>query len=92
MGFEPLINQRLLPPTFPRSTRVKSPQEACDYFSALCTDMNTICGVVDCAGLQALLDFMHDFSRQSPCILSRSLLQVGQVQGQRLIAVKGPRK
>lgn len=28
VGFDPLINQRLLPPTFPRYTQIKSPTEA----------------------------------------------------------------
>lgn len=35
MGFEPLVNQRLLPPTFPRYTKVKSRVEALDYLDEL---------------------------------------------------------
>lgn len=35
MGFDPLVNQRLLPPTFPRYTKIKSREEALDYFDAL---------------------------------------------------------
>lgn len=32
MGFEPLINQRLLPPTFPRYTKIKPRAESLTYF------------------------------------------------------------
>lgn len=32
MGFEPLINQRLLPPTFPRYTKIKPRNESLTYF------------------------------------------------------------
>lgn len=32
LGFEPSINQRLLPPTFPRYTKIKSRAEAVAYF------------------------------------------------------------
>ncbi|GBP13217.1 N-alpha-acetyltransferase 35, NatC auxiliary subunit [Eumeta japonica] len=35
MGFEPMINQRLLPPTFPRYTRIKLRSEALQYFDEL---------------------------------------------------------
>lgn len=32
LGFEPLVNQRLLPPTFPRYTKIKPRKEALIYF------------------------------------------------------------
>lgn len=32
LGFEPLINQRLLPPTFPRYTKIKPRNESLMYF------------------------------------------------------------
>jgi len=34
-GFDPLVNQRLLPPTFPRYTKVKSRVDALDYLEEL---------------------------------------------------------
>lgn len=37
MGFEPMINQRLLPPTFPRYTRIKPRLEALQYCDELVT-------------------------------------------------------
>jgi len=35
MGFERLINQRLLPPTFPRYTAIRSRHDTMQYFTAL---------------------------------------------------------
>jgi hypothetical protein len=35
MGFDPKINQRLLPPTFPRYTKIKPRIEALEYMDDL---------------------------------------------------------
>ena len=35
VGFEKLANQRLLPPTFPRSTHYKTVEEGVEYFFKL---------------------------------------------------------
>lgn len=35
MGFEPLVNQRLLPPTFPRYTVIRSREEALGHIEGL---------------------------------------------------------
>jgi len=40
MGFEPLINQRLLPPTFPRYTTIRSRDETMEYFAGLVQRLN----------------------------------------------------
>lgn len=48
MGFEPLVNQRLLPPTFPRYIKIKSRQEAVDYFESLVERLKTVCNVINC--------------------------------------------
>ncbi|CAB1321655.1 unnamed protein product [Coregonus sp. 'balchen'] len=61
MGFEPLVNQRLLPPTFPRYAKIIKREEMVNYFSKLIDRIKT--------------DFFCEFSEQSPCVLSRSLLQ-----------------
>uniref|UniRef100_A0A2K6EP48 N-alpha-acetyltransferase 35, NatC auxiliary subunit n=1 Tax=Propithecus coquereli TaxID=379532 RepID=A0A2K6EP48_PROCO len=63
MGFEPLVNQRLLPPTFPRYAKIIKREEMVNYF------------VVNLTNLHCILDFFCEFSEQSPCVLSRSLLQ-----------------
>ncbi|CAB1319463.1 unnamed protein product [Coregonus sp. 'balchen'] len=64
MGFEPLVNQRLLPPTFPRYAKIIKREEMVNYFSKLIDRIKTVCE-----------DFFCEFSEQSPCVLSRSLLQ-----------------
>lgn len=35
LGFDPVINQRLLPPTFPRYTKIKSNIDSFHYFESL---------------------------------------------------------
>ena len=35
LGFEPMVNQRLLPPTFPRYTEIRSKEATYDYLSKL---------------------------------------------------------
>lgn len=77
MGFEPLINQRLLPPTFPRYTAIRSRGETVEYFVDLVQRLSQFAGIVPLSdNLHALVEFCTEFSRQSPCILSRSLLQL----------------
>ncbi|OXB64803.1 hypothetical protein ASZ78_010396 [Callipepla squamata] len=76
MGFEPLVNQRLLPPTFPRYAKIIKREEMVSYFSKLIDRIKTVCEVVNLTNLHCILDFFCEFSEQSPCVLSRSLLQV----------------
>lgn len=45
MGFEPLVNQRLLPPTFPRYTRLRTRREALQYLEDLVSRIRQ-CGKV----------------------------------------------
>ena len=35
LGFEPMVNQRLLPPTFPRYTEIRSKEATYDYLAKL---------------------------------------------------------
>lgn len=76
MGFEPLVNQRLLPPTFPRYTKIKTRKESTEYLSALILRLRSICNVKECVTFHAALDFLNEFSKNSPCVLSRSILQL----------------
>uniref|UniRef100_A0A4W4DW98 N-alpha-acetyltransferase 35, NatC auxiliary subunit n=1 Tax=Electrophorus electricus TaxID=8005 RepID=A0A4W4DW98_ELEEL len=75
MGFEPLVNQRLLPPTFPRYAKIIKREEMVSYFSKLIERIKTVCEVINTTNLHSILDFFCEFSEQSPCVLSRSLLQ-----------------
>uniref|UniRef100_A0A3B4A0S7 N-alpha-acetyltransferase 35, NatC auxiliary subunit n=1 Tax=Periophthalmus magnuspinnatus TaxID=409849 RepID=A0A3B4A0S7_9GOBI len=76
MGFEPLVNQRLLPPTFPRYAKIIKRDDMVAYFSKLIERIKTVCDVINTTNLHGILqDFFCEFSEQSPCVLSRSLLQ-----------------
>ncbi|XP_045436034.1 N-alpha-acetyltransferase 35, NatC auxiliary subunit isoform X5 [Pipistrellus kuhlii] len=79
MGFEPLVNQRLLPPTFPRYAKIIKREEMVNYFARLIDRIKTVCEVVNLTNLHCILDFFCEFSEQSPCVLSRSLLQAEKV-------------
>lgn len=74
--FEPSINQRLLPPTFPRYTKIKSRREALAYFVEMIERFKIVCKITSVTSLHQALDFFIDFSKTSPCILSRSALQL----------------
>ncbi|XP_069688455.1 N-alpha-acetyltransferase 35, NatC auxiliary subunit isoform X1 [Periplaneta americana] len=76
MGFDPLVNQRLLPPTFPRYTKIKSRVEALEYFEELLNRLKVVCKITTHTSFHSALDFFIDFSRHGPCILSRSILQL----------------
>lgn len=75
MGFEPLVNQRLLPPTFPRYAKIIKREDMVHYFSKLIDRIKNVCEVISTTNLHGILDFFCEFSEQSPCVLSRSLLQ-----------------
>ncbi|GAB6018981.1 hypothetical protein CHUAL_013993 [Chamberlinius hualienensis] len=76
MGFEPLVNQRLLPPTFPRYIKIKTRQEAAAYFEGLINRLKIICNVVNCQTYHVSLNFFIEFSKLGPCVLSRSIAQL----------------
>lgn len=79
MGFEPLVNQRLLPPTFPRYTKIKSRIEAVNYLESLIHRLKHVCKIYSYPAFHSALDFFIEFSKSSSsssCILSRSILQV----------------
>ncbi|XP_059048022.1 N-alpha-acetyltransferase 35, NatC auxiliary subunit isoform X2 [Achroia grisella] len=76
MGFEPMINQRLLPPTFPRYTRIKPRLDALHYFDEQVTRLRHAWKITSCTNFHTALDFFMEFSRQRACILSRSALQL----------------
>merc|ERR1719219_3039338 len=76
IGFEPLANQRLLPPTFPRYTEIVGRAEAVAYLSALVGRLGVVCSLPVNAAFHSTLDFFQSFSATSPCVLSRSVLQL----------------
>ena len=97
MGFDRLANQRLLPPTFPRYTEIRSRAEAAEYFKRLVDNLINATAIVQVSNtiffllypsrffivslhqvghFHAALEFFVDYSSSSPCVLSRSCLQV----------------
>lgn len=55
MGFEPMINQRLLPPTFPRYTRIKPRIEALQYFDELVARLRHAWKITSCTNFHTAL-------------------------------------
>lgn len=76
LGFELLVNQRLLPPTFPRSTRIKSLEDTYIFFEGLLSRIKTMLKVTSLRDFHNIIDFFNTFSKNQPCVLSRSLLQL----------------
>lgn len=76
IGFEPLVNQRLLPPTFPRYAEIRSRDVAYAHLSALIDRLLSATNVTQLNTYQSALEFFMDFGRSSPCVLSRSVLQL----------------
>ncbi|XP_064460377.1 N-alpha-acetyltransferase 35, NatC auxiliary subunit-like [Ornithodoros turicata] len=76
MGFEPLVNQRLLPPTFPRYTKIRSRADMTDYLESLLGRLHHICRIVECTSFHSAIDFLTEFSKTWPCVLSRSIVQM----------------
>uniref|UniRef100_A0AAG5DD75 Protein MAK10 homolog n=1 Tax=Anopheles atroparvus TaxID=41427 RepID=A0AAG5DD75_ANOAO len=76
MGFSMMVNQRLLPPTFPRSTKIKDRQSSIQYLVELIQRIKHACKIVNCTNFHAALNFLMDFSKKfGPCLLSRSIPQ-----------------
>ncbi|XP_076465149.1 N-alpha-acetyltransferase 35, NatC auxiliary subunit-like [Babylonia areolata] len=76
MGFEPLINQRLLPPTFPRYTVIRGRAESLDYVTNLLNRLYTITTVTELGSLHSTMEVFVEFSKSMPCVLARSVLQL----------------
>ncbi|XP_057300464.1 N-alpha-acetyltransferase 35, NatC auxiliary subunit-like isoform X2 [Hydractinia symbiolongicarpus] len=76
-GFDVLVNQRLLPPSFPRQAEIFQRDKTFEYMEALINRLKKICTVItECHTLHMILEFLYDFSKRVPCVLSRSLLQL----------------
>ncbi|XP_041041665.1 N-alpha-acetyltransferase 35, NatC auxiliary subunit isoform X2 [Carcharodon carcharias] len=55
MGFEPLVNQRLLPPTFPRYAKIIKREDMVNYFAKLMERIKMVCEVVNLTNLHNIL-------------------------------------
>ena len=76
MGFDRLVNQRLLPPTFPRYTATRSRESAVAHLRALADRLVAATSVsLRANNFHNAVEFFVDYSANSPCVLSRSVLQ-----------------
>ena len=64
MGFEPLLNQRLLPPTFPRYTKIRGRDDTLAYLEGLVSRLQTVCAVTELSGLHATLVSVQSVARR----------------------------
>ncbi|KAL5004056.1 hypothetical protein ScPMuIL_017512 [Solemya velum] len=76
MGFEPLVNHRLLPPTFPRYTVIRSRPDSINYLDSLLKRLQVATTLPEINSLHIIFDIFKEFSKSSPCVLSRSILQL----------------
>jgi hypothetical protein len=76
MGFEPCINQRLLPPTFPRFIRIHTFDLTCKSLSEMLTELGRCLQVQKIGTFHQLFEFCLEFSDNNQSLLLRSLLQV----------------
>ena len=76
LGFDSLVNHRLLPPSFPRETTVVDRKHALTYMETLIHRLLHISNALECTNYHSLLEFVSEFSKESPCVLSRSVLQL----------------
>ena len=76
LGFEPMINQRLLPPTFPRYTEIRGREDTLVYLSELLERLVNATNVAHLTTYLGAVEFFMEFGRNSPCVLSRSISQL----------------
>lgn len=71
-----MVNQRLLPPTFPRFTKFRERTSCFTYIDELVQRIKQACKVIHCTNYHTALNFFLEFSKKAgACLLSRSILQ-----------------
>ncbi|OQR76283.1 N-alpha-acetyltransferase 35 [Tropilaelaps mercedesae] len=75
-GFDATLNQRLLPSTFPRHTKVASCRQAYEYLAGMVDRMLEAMQVVNLSSYNQVLEFFEEFSKKAPCVLSRCIGQL----------------
>lgn len=89
-GFDPMVNQRLLPPTFPRFVTINPRQDSVEYLDKLVSRLHHITSVTSLSNFHEILDFCLEFSKTSPCLLSRSILQIAILPPNKKVFGKEP--
>lgn len=74
MGFEPLFNQQMLPPTFQRDKKIlPNGEDVINWFSDIARELKLLTKMVGFTQYQQFLDFFREFSDLPRSILSRSM-------------------
>lgn len=55
MGFSPTVNQRILPPTFPRYTKIKARDVSISFFEELVQRTKQACKIIHCVNYHSAL-------------------------------------
>lgn len=76
MGFEPSVNQRLLPPTFPRFIRIQSFDSTVNIFTELLNELKNSFSALEANTFHSLFEFSLKFSNKNQSVLLRSMLQL----------------
>jgi len=75
-SFEPLINQSILPATFPRYTTILPIKESFQVYENLINKFLHLVSISKTNSIQFLLNFLKEFSRGNTCVLTRSIAQL----------------
>lgn len=58
MGFSPTVNQRILPPTFPRYTKIKARDSSITFLEELVQRTKQACKIIHCTNYHSALVFI----------------------------------
>lgn len=75
MGFEPSVNQRLLPPTFPRFIRIFTFESTYEYLKEILEKLNETFKLSELGTFQQIFELGLEFSKVNSAFL-RSMFQV----------------
>jgi len=74
LGFEPLFNQHLLPPTFQREHKLlPTDDEVTEFWTVTLTELKQLTKMAHLKTFHQFIEFFRDFSNQKPSLLSRSI-------------------
>ena len=74
IGFEYLVNQKLLASTPPRYIEIMERNTMCEHLMRLFAHIELVTKISDSTTLSSVIRFFVRFSEQNPCVLSRSCL------------------
>ncbi|CAH2052191.1 unnamed protein product [Thlaspi arvense] len=84
IGFDPTLNKRLSAPTPPRAIKLLPWKKALDYFVKLLHNLDQICAFSLEPDLDSVLQFVIQFQKSRPDLVSRAHLQLLLVQDGKL--------